>query len=188
MSNIPGVSWQWIAGFIDGEGCIRVKRAAAPHGYVFQPSLSITNTHKVTIEAIHKFFGTGSIHTRQRGENNKAISDILVTSLAFARVMPRIIPNLITKRDRALLAYYITATRGKEARARRNIGRVGKSPVRAPITNEEQFIYEAVKAMNHRGRGEADRMNRVEKSFGVRLHNVLEKATVFFNTQTEMEL
>jgi len=51
----------WLAGFIDGEGSIVLAKRTTDSGVRFLPLVSITNTHKDTIEEIHRILEENGI-------------------------------------------------------------------------------------------------------------------------------
>lgn len=181
------MNWDWLAGFIDGEGCIRAKKiyqasAAHPEGYYLMPQLHIGNTHEATIRAIRDFVGIGSVARKERKrESHKALFEYVLHAAGFRSVAFDLIPRLVTKRPQAVLAYYMTTMRGAAARRERNTGRKGRSPTLAPTTNLESFLDECLRVLNHKGKGADDRLRRVEAAHGMTYADVYRDATTAFN-------
>lgn len=90
--------WAWLAGFVDGEGCISLSKKGTP-------TLSIGNTDSVVIEVIKELCGVGKISCYP--PKNRKHKDYYVFSLHgvdnLYTVLTKITPYLIVKRAHALL-------------------------------------------------------------------------------------
>ena len=63
----------WVAGFVDGEGCFSVpvrRNPMAPHGWQLQPTFQVSQhrSNRALLEALVDFFGCGAV--RSKGPNS----------------------------------------------------------------------------------------------------------------------
>lgn len=102
----------YIAGFLDGEGCIvvdKMKRTNAHHRqhYYYVPRICIANRHKGVLDYINKCFGdTGSMTLRKLNKQNANWSDawqLRFSSSATYYYLKQILPYLKMKQKQALL-------------------------------------------------------------------------------------
>lgn len=86
---------EYIAGFIDGEGCFSV--SIHPHdnsrwGWIIDPDFTINQHHqsRELLERIQKFFGCGKIYSKSPGKSN------VLTYVVYSRrsIYEKIIPFL----------------------------------------------------------------------------------------------
>ncbi len=93
----------WAAGFIDGDGCIRVDGRGV---------LSVTAacTHKPSIVKFAEIFRYGNFSSDWRGPGRKEMWSWTVRSKDAARVLRRLIPHLITKSVEAALGLLYQAS------------------------------------------------------------------------------
>ena len=96
----------WLGGIIDGEGMITVIKRS--NGYNFCPRISIANTDKILLDEVEKIFKelNLSYHFQSKsykvGEKEKIKFEITVNGLRrCSKVLPLIIPFLISKKERA---------------------------------------------------------------------------------------
>lgn len=91
----------YIAGFVDGEGCIRIKKASQ-RGNSFYVWVAITNTYKPTLDYIAEIFG-GKVRKAER-KTNKWAYHFLITSSEAVDFLKSILGFLREKRPQAELA------------------------------------------------------------------------------------
>ena len=93
----------YIAGFFDGEGCVRIKHANQG-GNSYYVIAHITNTNKEMLDKVEKLFG-GNTRIQEKGRNKKVYNWYITSSEAvdFLRVLS---PFLIEKLEQAKLAIY----------------------------------------------------------------------------------
>ena len=114
----------WFAGFIDGEGCVMVTTIMKKH---IRIRLSISNTHKPTMDLIYKkFSGNRSLQDRNKYRNNNKYYRIKKYALkrtgiykwrrsfrlswnneSARKILKLVYPYLITKKEQAKLALSI---------------------------------------------------------------------------------
>lgn len=96
MARLSETFWAWLAGFIDGDGHMGVYPAGA--------TLEIVNTDLVTLEWLQTTLGYGSITklTPGSGRQRQAYKWSCYAK-GMRVVLPKILPYLRTKHDRAVL-------------------------------------------------------------------------------------
>lgn len=100
----------WLAGIIDGEGCISIskrnlgKAKSGRLGFSYRLNVMVRMTHKPTIEKIVSLVGLGKCDRHERDITRKdAFVWSLWTQQAFA-LLKEILPYMITKRNNAINA------------------------------------------------------------------------------------
>ena len=112
QETVSEVEKGWLAGIIDGEGCLHID--LDPRGGA-HPYLTVTNSNKLVIERVADIWqrlGIGCrIQTRQNGRKNP-VQDVQV--IGYKRLKPALVaimPYLIGKADEALLLYRFVESR-----------------------------------------------------------------------------
>lgn len=91
------MTWRYVAGFFDADGCIRIKYIRNNRKY---PRLQFTNTNLEVLEQIKKFLKTGHIYSRKNSKNSKTCYDLLIMKhKAVERIAERLIPETIVKKQ-----------------------------------------------------------------------------------------
>ena len=117
--SLKETDWAWIAGFIDGEGYVGMRRGYTHNKRKFHdgnqrrwvwytPSISISNTDKKALEFIKKAFNCPSnINKQKRTKSNLKQLYIFETSSSkvLRRVLQELIPFLKVKKEQAKLVY-----------------------------------------------------------------------------------
>lgn len=107
----------WLAGLIDGEGCIQIhrQRRAAGTCDAFQLDLSVGMMTREAVERAHAITGLGSCHQQNRG-----VWDWSVRGRQTSELLRALYPFLVTKRRQAALGIMllddIAARRGHRVR------------------------------------------------------------------------
>lgn len=102
----------YIAGFIDGEGCITLSKRMPSKGvnYSYRPEIVIANNHRETLEWIRERVG-GAIHgpTKKGGYQLRLAAQATLEALTACR------PYFVQKGTQAdiLLAFYSTSGAGR---------------------------------------------------------------------------
>lgn len=91
----------YIAGFFDGEGCIRIKKANQK-GNSYYVIAHITNSNKEILEYIQRLFG-GQIRQQEKTPN-KTIYQYMITSAEATDMLITLDCFLIEKEEQARLA------------------------------------------------------------------------------------
>lgn len=97
----------YLAGLIDGEGSIFIKKAKGRKNPIHSLELEISMTHKPTIESIYKMYGFGSFRASKRKKkmsHHKQAWRICFSSNDAVKVINDVLPYLRTKRGEAELA------------------------------------------------------------------------------------
>lgn len=95
----------YIAGFIDGEGCLGIKLAIDSKNYEnFKLHIGITNTNKEALEKINKKLSIGYIRLKSKATiKHKAIYLLELRKYEFKELLLQIIPYLENKKYQALI-------------------------------------------------------------------------------------
>lgn len=91
----------YIAGFFDGEGCVRLKHANQ-RGNSFYVIAHLTNTNLATLQQVQDLFG-GAIRKQEKGPN-KTIFNWSLSSTEAVDFLRTLSPFLQEKKEQALLA------------------------------------------------------------------------------------
>lgn len=109
MHQITDTQAAWLAGIIDGEGCIAVMRQvrADRPSVRYWITLRISMVHYPTLENIQQITGLSKVHARKgskpRQPNERQPWYWNVASREAAAVLTRVLPFLVTKRIEAEL-------------------------------------------------------------------------------------
>lgn len=136
--------WAYLAGIIDGEGCIQLHQHYQSKGS-FAPILIITNTDVRIIDWVCSEFPGGAVSCQVYKEgNNKPRYQWRIYGAKCMELLEGVRPYLFLKAEAAdeLLAFW-------RLRARYNFG----SGIRAPeeYITEAEAIREAISILNKRG-------------------------------------
>lgn len=135
----PQINWAYIAGIVDGEGCIRLHKRTKRKYVSYVPELTISNTSKALIEYLAETMG-GCYHPRKR--NNPKHSPTWdwqapTNFVAIADILSNILPYLIVKHTQCLKLLEYCNSR--------------ISNYHKPITDEEHDMYTIMRPLNSRG-------------------------------------
>jgi len=98
--------WAYIAGIVDGEGCIRIVKTKEPKnksGYKYQMVIGVNNTNEWLIHWLYFNFG-GSIHLQAKLDNRKPLWHWYLSSRKAQAFIELILPYLRLKRPQAEVA------------------------------------------------------------------------------------
>lgn len=90
----------YIAGFFDGEGCVRIKQSNQ-HGNSYYVIAHITNTNQAILKEVQDLFG-GTIRRQEKGVN-KTIYNWQITSAEAVDFLRTLVPFL---REKLTQAHY----------------------------------------------------------------------------------
>lgn len=93
----------YIAGFFDGEGCVRIKQASQ-RGNSYYVIAHITNTNRKILEKVEELFG-GNTRTQERGVN-KTVYNWSLSSSEAVDFLKTLSPFLHEKKEQVELAIY----------------------------------------------------------------------------------
>lgn len=101
----------YIAGFIDGEGCISVsKRTGGKSGVRFQMSVRISNTNKEVLKWMQSIVGGSIYEHRSKDASRKTSYELCVLSDAAVNLLISIMPHIKVKKRQAELALMFQAS------------------------------------------------------------------------------
>jgi len=115
--SLKETEWAWIAGFIDGEGCIMIQKGYAENKkkthkwskegwFYYTPRFSLHNTDEDAISFVSKALGCKYYRRKKQESNLKPIYYIDITAIkVLRRVIPNILPYLRVKKVQASLVY-----------------------------------------------------------------------------------
>lgn len=90
----------YLAGIIDGEGCLRIiKRSSGG----WDVDLSVTSTCRVMLEHIQKSFGGTIARENRGGDNEQAYRWHIAAKPTLLNLLPILIPELVIKKMNAIL-------------------------------------------------------------------------------------
>lgn len=143
MKVMNEVECAYIAGFVDGEGCIglwREKRLSNKCGFRFHPALEANNTNFEVLYRIREMMGNGRIvHIFNKQPNRKPGYKLQLFPNQIRHILPQIMPYLIIKREQArLVLEYLKTVKD------------GQKHTFADFPKFEE-IYEQCKVLNQRG-------------------------------------
>ena len=133
---------EYIAGFIDGEGCISLETLKYKWGRTYRPALSITNTHLPALLLVKNFFGCGGTRSWKQDGNRKLRWVYYVSGAKRLQpILHQLRPYLVIKAPQAdLVMAYIEEMRPT----------IGKK-----FSHEERIVRtsyaEQMRVLNHRG-------------------------------------
>lgn len=103
---------QWLAGFIDGEGCFNVTRTRTN---IF-PRLLIVNTNIDILYSIKEKYG-GDISSSRNGKDNwKTFNCYRASWKSFRKILQEVLPYLTIKKEVALICIKILETKDRVKR------------------------------------------------------------------------
>ena len=151
MRTLTVAEATYIAGYLDGEGSITVrkeKRVANTRGWRLNPVVAMFNTHLASLEWVQETCGTGSLRQgATKGKNwkphYKQVWGLWFNANAARDLLPQLLPYLKIKREAAelLLEYLGFVTQGErmtpeqEIRAWEIAGAIQKRRTRVTIVS-----------------------------------------------------
>ena len=131
--TLPDTDWAWLAGFIDGEGHLAIRRQYAEKKtpqhrrrgenkevdgwFFYSPRLSICNNYRPAIQIAAGLL-QGNVHKRTMTHYiNRPIHSVEITARQrLVKMLPRVLPYLIVKREIAELVYqFVCLPRGSDS-------------------------------------------------------------------------
>jgi hypothetical protein len=151
------ITLAYIAGLIDGEGCIRIqKQSEKTHNPKYTPQISFTNTNHQSVELISNFFGGAKIYIHEPskyGYPNRKICyrTYKAGSTSVAIILKKLLPYLLIKEQEAKLLIEYTDNFKPASGVGRNVknGRFIGGRKRTPEESERrEKIYQELKAIH----------------------------------------
>lgn len=150
----------WMAGFVDGEGCItiaRQSRIARPSDSI-RVQITLSNTNRDVLGSFSEAYGGNvyNVHERRKDKNNVKWADAWdwhCPMFSNSQILTDLLPYLRLKHRQAELCLEYLATRTNTKLVRHVNGRIAGS---TPLTDEEIDKREeyriAVQSLNTKGR------------------------------------
>ena len=136
----------YLAGFIDGEGCVAISRKTDPTmraGYGYRLYLAASNTNRPIIDYVRRITGVGFIYNMNRpSKRHKQAYSWQVWSQQARGVLEQILPFLRIKRKRALIAIKFASTFTQC---------FGKTGLPSNVANAQKAVFARMKRLNKRG-------------------------------------
>ena len=152
MTDERKLSWEYVAGFLDGEGSITLSSQSRAKGYpYYEPLMRISNTSFYVLSLIRDFIGGGKICiTKKLGYQNKNHRQVWVYQLTGRRnlfpVLMALRPYLVLKLAQA---DEVIAFMGK-MRPKNNKGVSGLRLSEREV-QERQGHVDRIRKLNRRG-------------------------------------
>jgi hypothetical protein len=122
--RVPETMLAYLAGIVDGEGCIAVVRYAyksrrtGKRIWAYALSVVVVNTHRPLLRLFKKYF-LGSIHPRTRYRKRKPCFSWHIAHQAGRAFLIRLLPYLREKRKQAVLAIRCQAMNDRQVTFKR---------------------------------------------------------------------
>lgn len=100
-------TWPWLAGVIDGDGCIMLEK----RNNTLKPSIKISLSNKKAIEYIAKNIGCNMIKSGRKAGNRRSMFAVRMLSNKMMEIGPKIINHLILKKKKLEIAMKIVNIR-----------------------------------------------------------------------------
>jgi hypothetical protein len=107
MNNPTEIELAYIAGVMDGEGCVTILRQKFPRKFQYRLFLVVSNTNEEVIRYLHNILGCGAVHPLRRTQKRDTHMDVWQWQASFSdaySVLTALYPYLIVKRRDALIA------------------------------------------------------------------------------------
>ncbi len=132
LDDITDVQLAWIAGIIDGEGCLSI---AEKYGLLYV-RVYACNTDKLMIDTLVSLTALGHVYLRKRGGNHKPLWDWFITSNRdILDFLVKVLPYLVVKKSRAKMCIEFCRIKLSDN----------------PTSDKLELYYAAVSHLNERG-------------------------------------
>jgi len=144
----------YLAGFIDGEGCVSITKKkdhkGMRFGYCFRPMIVVGNTNQACLETLRRWTGLGRVSFAKRGNRpkNKDGWQWIIWSRQAEQLLRSVSALLLIKTPQTKIVLSFISN------SRSSPGRRGLS---ATEWKRQHRCYEAIKRLNKRGKTECPR-------------------------------
>lgn len=104
MSSVDPLILAYLAGVIDSDGCIAVRKAVSKWQPVYQPRVMLKQVTPQAVELIHETFGGYRFVGNATAKRGRPLMGWEVHSASAVRVCESLLPHLRIKREQALNA------------------------------------------------------------------------------------
>lgn len=134
ISNLPDWQKGWIAGFIDGEGCIGAYKIGTKW-HSIHPAVTVNNTSQVSINTLYELTQLGHIAPLDKPSNCKPQWRWSVNSFVEVSILLRVLaPYMLTRRQQAdLVLEFCTGNLSNN------------------LVHDSDYYYEQTLVLNRRG-------------------------------------
>jgi len=144
--------WAYLAGIIDGEGWIGVRRIKDRSGrssypYHYVPELSVSNTDERIIKWIRNIFQVGCIdcwHNKKNPHRKPVYKWRISRKVELSFVLENTLPFLIIKKEQALIIMKLRLLMDKTKPCPGN-------PLTKSAREQREYCYNELKRLNKRG-------------------------------------
>lgn len=167
MTTVTNEQAAYVAGAIDGEGHIGIRRTAPDAGlgrrsprYTFV--IHITNTNRRWLEQLQQWFGGRLVQTHEADERRRDCYDLRFTAGDAKALLIRVMPHLVMKQRQAglVLQYF-------ELAATRRLFSVNAKPADPDVIAKQEAIYKEIKSLNLTRKVPPKSVDRVTKRCSV---------------------
>ena len=123
MKSKEKLNLAWLAGFFDGEGCVYLKRDRQRSGnFSYHVRIIFSNTHLPTLHRVKEILDGEGIISRVFGTSTKWRTrwELRVNATKATRVLEKMLPYLVTKREQAEIALLSRQYQGVQGIKTRN--------------------------------------------------------------------
>ena len=131
--------YAYLAGIIDGEGCISIRKCKQGKYIYFKPMIEVSMTHRPTIEFVAKTFGNSVWYEVRAIYRHKKIYKWRATGTNVIPILKNILPYLITKREQAIVALEMANLLSKKGHKWSSPERIRQNATRLPLF-DKMFI------------------------------------------------
>jgi hypothetical protein len=151
IGNVSEIDHAYLAGIIDGEGTVSITRSKTRKNgrdlVAYQPELTVSNTNLILLGSLHGRFGGHLVKANIPAHKNWRQGYILFfRRKEMLMLLPKVIPHLTAKRQKAELLFEYMSTRTKHVTA----GMDGRF-VGIPLTDRQKQIIAEIRQNNKRG-------------------------------------
>ena len=146
---ISEVDIAWLAGIIDGDGCISVVKVGTKEKRGFRARVVVGNTSFTMIERIYDLVGFGYVNKFKTNNNNhKDVYQWVLQSQRAASFLATVYPYLVVKQKQANWALKVQINNLRC----RNFGDGPFKKVTSPVIKYRRKAYGSVSALNRVGK------------------------------------
>jgi len=158
MGLMSKLTASYLAGLIDGEGCMEIQKRKKPEcflGYYYVARVRITSTDKEIIEWLKESFG-GWISERKGVDRNRDSWEWCLSYGKAKKFIEKVCPYLKIKKKQAEILREFYRTFGKNS-YRIVENRLGRGTgyhkeLKKEILEKREKLYQQIKALNKKGR------------------------------------
>ena len=164
MKEMTDIDKGWLAGIIDGEGCLYIHKSKAPktaiHTHKYHPEMQVVGTDPHIIQRCLDITGLGRVHIRVRGHNTPQYA--WQTGGNMLRELLPVIKPYMCKEDQADVI--LEALSMLKHRGRKPTG-YGSNPRPQWVSERLEELYQLLKDMHWRYMNASDGCNYTKNQY-----------------------